>query len=210
MQTFTVNRRMPLLIPSAGFDAKLNMTEKNIEHTEAFMASGVKDFSLPGFVTPHGYRLLASVKSEQYRLVTDSEIPETVYAVKLALLEHIVPTRKSCTQILVWRTVQPQHDSAVRGLPQEFFRYFLSHYSIVVSDAEQTLEGRRFWERMIAWAIQSDGYHVYVSDGTEEERPLTFMTNWDDFYGTWADFCWGNDRDCHLHRLFVISTEQLH
>lgn len=210
MQNYQANTRMPLLIPSAGFDAKLSMTEKNIEHTEAFIEAGVKDFALPGFVTPHGYRLLSSVSGEQYRLVTDTEAPETVYAVKLAMLEHIVPTRKICTQILVWRTVQPQHDGAVRGLPQEFFRYFLSLYSIVVSDSEQTTEGRRFWERMIAWAIQADGYHVYVSDGTQEDRPLTFMTNWDDFYGTWADFCWGDDRDCHSHRLFVISTDRLH
>ncbi len=188
MNKYIANEKMPLLIPAAGFDAKLSMTEKNIEHTEAFMASGVKEFSLPGFVTPHGYRLLVSVNGEHYRLVTDAAIPETVYAVKLAFLEHIVPTRKTCTQILVWRTVQPQHDSAVHGLPQEFFRHFLTQYSIVVSDSEQTNEGRRFWERMIAWAIQAEGHYVYVSNGSEEDRPLTFMTNWDDFYGTWADF----------------------
>lgn len=210
MHTYLVSQRMPLLIPAAGFDIKLNMSEKNIEHTEAFMDAGVRDFSLPGFVTPHGYRLLQSVKGEQYRLVTDGDVAETVYAVKLAFLDHIVPTRKTCTQILVWKTVQPQHDAAVSGLPQEFFRYFLSNYSIVVSDSEQTSDGRRFWERMIAWAIQTHGYHVYVSDGTEMDRPLTFMTSWDDFYGTWADFCWGADRDCHSHRLFVISTETLH
>ncbi len=41
---------------------------------------------------------------------------------------------------------------------------------------------------MIAWAIQAEGHYVYVSNGSEEDRPLTFMTNWDDFYGTWADF----------------------
>ncbi|WP_275556625.1 hypothetical protein [Mixta sp. Marseille-Q2659] len=210
MQNYLVNQRMPLLIPAAGFDAKLNMSERNVEHTEAFMRAGVRDFALPGFVTPHGYRLLQCLKGDQYRLVTDNEYSETVYAVKLAFLEHIVPTKKICTQIMVWKTVQPQHDAAVSGLPQEFFRHFLSRYSIVVSDSEQTSDGRRFWERMIAWAIQADGYHVYVSDGTEEDRPLTFMTSWDDFYGTWASFCWGKDRDCHSHRLFVISTESLH
>ncbi|WNY87405.1 hypothetical protein [Leclercia adecarboxylata] len=210
MKTYLAKNKMPFEIPSASFDTKLNMTEKNIEHTEAFIRAGVKEFALPGFVTPHGYRLLRAVKGNQYRMVTDSVAPETVYAVKLEFLEHIVPTRKICTQILVWKTVQPQYDSAVRGLPQEFFKFFLSSYSIVVSDSEQTLDGRRFWERMIAWAIQTDGYHVYVSDGTQEDRPLTFMTSWDDFYGTWAGFCWGNDRDCHSHRLLVISTDQLH
>lgn len=210
MQHYLKHQKMPLLIPSAGFDAKLSITDKNVDHTQAFISAGVKDFSLPGFVTPHGYRLLVSLKGGQYRLVTASANPETVYAVKLELLDHIVPTRKTCTQILVWRTVQPQHDRAVSGLPQEFFRYFLTQYSIVVSDSEQTGDGRRFWERMIAWAIQSEGYHVYVSDGTQEDRPLTFMQNWDEFYGTWADFCWGHDKESHVHRLFVISTERLH
>lgn len=42
MNKYIANEKMPLLIPAAGFDAKLSMTEKNIEHTEAFMASGVK------------------------------------------------------------------------------------------------------------------------------------------------------------------------
>ncbi len=63
---------------------------------------------------------------------------------------------------------------------------------------------------MIAWAISISGYHVYVSDGTKEERPLNLITSWDDFYGTWANYCWGHDKDYHYHRLFVISKELLH
>ncbi|MCT8351520.1 hypothetical protein [Photorhabdus kayaii] len=210
MNDYKVKEKMPVLIPEADFDIKLNMTEKNVEHTQAFIERGVKDFSLPGLVTPYGYRLLTSVSGNQYRLVTDVDMPETVYAVKLEFMEHIVPSKKTCTQILVRRTVLPQHDGAVRGLPQEFFKFFLERYSIIVSDSEQTLDGRRFWERMIAWAISINGYHVYVSDGTKEERPLNLITSWDDFYVTWANYCWGHDKDYHYHRLFVISKELLH
>ncbi|MBS9424082.1 hypothetical protein [Photorhabdus caribbeanensis] len=198
------------LIPESDFDIKLNMTEKNVEHTQAFIEHGVQDFSLPGFVTPYGYRLLTSISGNQYRLVTDVDMPETVYAVKLEFMEHIVPSKKTCTQILVWCTVLPQHDEAVRGLPQEFFRFFLERYSIIVSDSEQTLDGRRFWERMIAWAISINGYHVYVSDGAKGERPLNLITSWDDFYVIWANYCWGHDKDYHYHCLFVISKELLH
>ncbi|MBE5213274.1 hypothetical protein IG611_01565 [Pectobacterium sp. A535-S3-A17] len=210
MTKLTANHLMPLNIPDAGFNAKLSVTEKNVEHTTAFLQKGVVDFSLPGYTTPHGYRLLRSRSDEHYRLVTNADVPETVYAVRLEFMDCIVPARKTCTQIMVWRTVQPQYRTAVNGLPQLFFQYFLENYSIVVSDSEQTADGRRFWEGMIAWAIQTNGYHVYVSDGTKEDRPLTFMTSWDDFYTTWADFCWGDDRDCHLHRLLVISKEKLH
>lgn len=201
---------MPYIIPEADFDRKLNMSEKNVTHTEGFLAKGVQDFTLPGFTTPYGYRLVKSLRDDHYRLITDSESPETVYAVKLIFREDIVETRKSCTQILVWRTPNVIHDRAVHGLPQDFFRFFLEQFAIVVSDEQQTIDGRRFWERMISWAITTPGYHVYVSDGTEEERPLTFMTSWDDFYQTWADFCWGADKDVHTHRLLVISKDQLH
>ncbi|MCF6686033.1 hypothetical protein [Raoultella ornithinolytica] len=210
MNLNSIRKAMPYIIPEADFDRKLNMSEKNVTHTEGYIAKGVQDFTLPGFTTPYGYRLVKSLRDDHYRLITDSENPETVYAVKLVFREDIVETRKSCTQILVWRTPQAIHDRAVHGLPQLFFAYFLENYAIVVSDEQQTLDGRRFWERMISWAITTDGYHVYVSDGTKEERPLSFMTSWDDFYSAWADFCWGNDQDIHTHRLLVISKDKLH
>lgn len=210
MNNFIAKRKMPYNIPDAGFNTKLSVTSNNIEHTTSFMQKGVSEFTLPGYTTPHGYRLVKSLYEDHYRLVTIGLDPVTVYAVRLEFMDTIIPTRRSCTQIMVWRTVQPQYKTAVNGLPQMFFRFFLENYSIVVSDSEQTGDGRRFWETMIAWAIQEDGYHVYVSDGTQEDRPLTFMTSWDDFYGTWADFCWGDDRECHSHRLLVISKDRLH
>lgn len=210
MRRQATTNTMPYLIPEADFDRKLNMTENNISHTAAFISKGAVDFSLPGFVLPYGYRLLKSRVGDHYRLVTDSESPETVYAVKLVFRNDIVAARKSCTQIMVWRTPNVRHDHAVHGLPQMFFRHFLESYSIVVSDEQQTLDGRRFWERMISWAITTPGYHVYVSDGTQVDRPMTFMTSWDDFYGAWVDFCWGSDPDIHQHRLLVISKDKLH
>lgn len=210
MRNAETKNTMPYLIREADFDRKLNMTENNITHTDAFISKGAVDFALPGFVLPHGYRLLKSRTEDHYRLVTDGSSPETVYAVKLLFRKDIVAARKSCTQIMVWRTPNVRHDHAVRGLPQMFFSHFLESYSIVVSDEQQTIDGRRFWERMISWAINSPGYHVYVSDGTHMDRPMTFMTSWDDFYGTWADFCWGDDPETHTHRLLVISKDKLH
>lgn len=210
MQKVAKNAPMPYNIPEADFDRKLSVIKNNIEHTGAFMQKGVSDFVLPAYTVPYGYRLVKSLHDDHYRLITDGQDPETVYAVRLIFRNDIVATRQTCTQIMVWRTVQAQHDRAVHGLPQLFFQHFLENYSIVVSDEQQTIEGRRFWERMISWAMSTPGYHVYVSDGTQQDRPLTFMTSWDDFYNTWADFCWGDDKDCHTHRLLVISKDRLH
>ncbi|WP_422387601.1 hypothetical protein [Erwinia aphidicola] len=211
MQKSARKTGMPLLIPSAEFDEKLSRTStgKNTQHTQAFIDGGSHDFYLPDYAVPPGYRLLQSSREDQYRLIKAGAEPETVYAVKLLLLDTIVPSRRSCTQIMVWRSVLPQHEEAVHGLARRFFRYFLQRYSIVVSDSEHTGDGCRFWEGMIAWALAQPEYHVYLSDGRFDDRPLRAIPNWDDFYDHWAQYGWGEDRDYHPHRLFVISHEKL-
>ena len=61
---------------------------------------------------------------------------------------------------------------------------------------------------MIDWAFKANLY-IYISDGTEEERPLIKLNNTDELYEKWEDFCWEKDRDIHTHRLLVISKEPL-
>lgn len=104
----------------------------------------------------------------------------------------------------MWRTVSEEHDIATRYLPKSFFSYLLKTYSIVVSDEEQTGAGKRFWETMIDWAFTAH-LNVYISDRTEENRPLTVVKDTDDLYENWDAFCWGKDRDPHTHRLLVMS-----
>lgn len=42
---------------------------------------------------------------------------------------------------------------------------------------------------MIDWAFKANLY-IYISDGTEEERPLIKLNNTDELYEKWEDFCW--------------------
>ena len=187
----------------------LKIPSKNIAHTQFFLEEeGVENFFLPGYITPHGYRLVKALKRDQYRLIATGYTPETVYLVALRFRDDIVYGRTTCTQIKVWRTVSSLHDSAVRDLPRTFFANLLKNYSIVVTDEEQTSDGKRFWGTMIVWAFQS-GFHVYISDGTQIDRPLTEIRNMDEFYQQWGSFCWGSDRDVHTHRLVVISNDML-
>ncbi|MCU6236745.1 hypothetical protein KWH75_06640 [Morganella morganii] len=192
----------------ADFNAKLKMPAKNIEHTELFIQQGADDFCLPGYELQHAYRLLKAKNKHQYRLIAESDKPETAYLVELKFRGDIVYGKQTCTQIKVWRSVAPQHQEAVHNLPRKFFSHLLDEHSIVVTDEEQTNDGKRFWETMIQWAFVV-GYHVYISDGTEEDRPLSVVKNTDELYEKWESFCWGNDRDIHTHRLAVISKEQL-
>ncbi len=201
---------MPYVISDhdADFNIKLKMPSKNIAHTKLFLEEGVEDFSLPGYPVPHGYRFVKALQRDQYRLIAMGDNPETVYLVALRFRNDIVYGRTTCTQIKVWRTVSSLHGSVVSDLPRTFFANLLKEHSIVVTDEEQTSDGKRFWETMIVWAFQS-GFHVYISDGTLIDRPLTEINNMDDFYQQWEKFCWGSDRDVHTHRLVVISNDVL-
>lgn len=50
MNLNTIRKAMPYIIPEADFDRKLNMSERNVTHTEDYIAKGVNDFTLPGLL----------------------------------------------------------------------------------------------------------------------------------------------------------------
>jgi len=202
------NQMSPLMIDSADFSHKLGLVSRNVEHTEAFLARGTADFHLPGFVLPVGYRLLKSLYSDEYRIVTTDEgKPYTAYAVKLEFHNEITFPHGAATQVMVWRTPRTLHQSVVSGFPQFFFQWLLSEYNVVVSDSEQTGDGQRFWLRMIDWAFTMN-YQISVADGTVgEERHLTPVNSYAELEERWIAFAWGYDRDVHPHRRLVISKK---
>ncbi|KMJ45162.1 phage protein [Xenorhabdus khoisanae] len=207
------NNTMPYLIPDTGFNNKLRHPKKNEEHTKTFLQKGVENFELPNFDVPYGYRLVKSLKEHQYRMITTGEDSETVYAVKLHFRKDIIVGKETCTQIMIWRTPRSEHQHAIGDLPRDFFKNLLSKYNIVVTDEAQTQDGKRFWEKMIDWAI-TKGYHVYSSDGTSDDCdmdyiPLVVIPSISEFYEKWDEFCWGSDKDVHKHRLIAISRTLL-
>ena len=199
---------MPRLIPEADFNIKLKMPSRNIDHTRQFLAKGVEDVALDGYVVQYGYRLVKSLKKNQYRLIAIGDECETVYLVELIFRNDIVFNKATCTQIKVWRTISSEHNTAVKDLAKLFFANLLRKYNIVVSDEEHTSDGKRFWETMIDWSFKT-GYNVYTSEGSEINRPLTPIQDMNDFYGRWDNFCRGTSSDVHRHRLVVISREAL-
>lgn len=211
---------MPLLIPSAEFDAKLLRTESNHTHTEAFLAKGVDDYHVPGYQAPHGYRFVSNRAKDQFRLIALGEKPEAVYALKIIFRDDIAYGQKSCTQVMVWRTSKAGHSRVLSGLASLVFDHLLSEHIIMVSDDMQTSDGRRFWMSRMSEALNA-GYFVYMADGTEETFPLHPITNDDQLYDSWCvddvactsrpwkGDIWGHDRDVHTQRFLVISKTQL-
>ncbi|HIB8909710.1 MULTISPECIES: hypothetical protein [Citrobacter] len=206
-----LERPMPLLINDADFNKKLLVIGRNVVHTQDFLDKGTEPFVLPGYVVPDGYTFLKAKNYDQYRLIAKNGDGEsiTVYAVEIKFHTEFAHPHRSCSQIMVWRTPDPRHDQAVRGLPQRFFEFLLSEHDIVVSDEEQTGAGRRFWQVMLTWAIQSD-YNVFIADGTHGSLndlgwPLYKVASMDEFYEKWDQYAWGNDPEVHKHRRAVIS-----
>lgn len=204
---------MPELIDDADFNIKLNEMGRNTDHTARFLERGVQSFTLNGFNVPFGYRLVKSKTEDQYRLITDFDSPVTAYAVKLAFYDHILPGNQTCKQVMVWRSNRPEHQLAVTGLASLFFHHLVSRFTIVVSDSQQTLSGRRFWELRIMEALSREELHVYVSDGTQGDRdgiiPMNEVLSDSDFYDVWSEFCWGREPDVHSLRLLAISRTPL-
>ena len=199
---------MPKLIPTAGFNRNLNLPSENNEQTKQFLIAGAQDFILPGYPAGKGYRFVKSIEKHHYRLITDGDVPETVYVVELRFRNDIVAGKTTCTQIKVWRTTADKHRFAVADLPRRFFSWLLDTCHIVITDEEQTGDGRRFWEVMISWALGA-GFYVYVSDGGKQDRPLFIIHDTESFFEYWSDFCWGHDPDIHTHRLIVISKTEI-
>ncbi len=202
------NDIMPRKISGTEFNQKLRINRRNVEDTLHFLAEGVSEFVLPGFVLPKGYRLVKSRTKDQYRLIAEGEKPETVYLVELRFRRDIVIGKTTCTQVKVWRSSAYNHVEIIKDLPRQFFINLLNSYSIMVTDEEQTDAGQRFWETMISWAF-SQNYFVYASNGEEEERSLARIANMEDFYLNWIDVYWGKDKDIHPHKLVVISQSPL-
>lgn len=200
--------KMPKLIPDTDFNIKLKVVSKNIEHTALFIESGTIQYDLSGFIAPEGYRLLKSNRKHHYRLVTEGDNPETVYLVELIFRQDIIFLQECCTQVKVWRSFADKHRDAVANLPRAFFKQLVDKYNIVVTDEEQTADGRRFWETMISWAFDV-GFLVYAPDGSQELRPLFLIYDMEDFLVNWSLKYWGNSPDEHQHLLIVISNIEI-
>lgn len=192
----------PRLISDADFNRKLNAPDCNREHTLAFLAKGGESFSLPGYVPPAGYRLVMSLDGKQCRLLKDDI---TTYAVKIVTGKFVVPGKQHCTQVMVWCTFMPEYQAALNGLAKLIFAWLLETYEIVVSDNEQTGDGRRFWEYRITEAIADPRFEVMIWDGTKEDNELTLIQNAEEFVSKWSPYAWGTDPEIHQHRLLVIS-----
>ena len=110
---------------------------------------------------------------------------------------------KSVTQVALWRkTGEP---TSV-GITQEvFFDHLIKDYPTIISDAQQTNDGRDFWKDRMAQAV-AKGFRVGLADVQVKkidwfDRSVPFSK-----WLTDRENAWGNDKKLRVQR-FLISRD---
>lgn len=197
---------MPEAIDFTDFSGVLKKPRLNKSEAKKFLADYPRDYVIDGMVLPENFQLKSNKKQTVIRLLdrTDKENPSIAYAVDIELTDETI-NHKSCTQILVWK--RPGNEEALNGFPAKMFTHFLQKYIVMITDKQQTADGKRFWENRIVQAFQQS-FFVYFCDKNLGENKLLLIENSDDFFEYFEPLGWGNDK-LHQNKLFMISLTAL-
>jgi hypothetical protein len=110
---------------------------------------------------------------------------------------------KPVKQAMIWRQNRRADNVATRDVVEAvFFGKLVQEYNIVVSDSEQTRNGKRMWERLLDIAMYTDGLMAAVGDASNgkisqilNEKEMAAQEKW----------LWGQ-MDFHRERLAVIAS----
>ncbi|NOQ36952.1 MAG: hypothetical protein GQ569_13855 [Methylococcaceae bacterium] len=193
-------------IQQADFDEVLKKPSSNKVQAKRFLAKYPSNYSVDSIVLPEKFELKINKKKNAIRLIdrADFDNPRIAYAVDIEVTEEKI-NHKSCTQVIVWAS--PENEELLIGFPRKVFNHLLQQYVIMITDKQQTPDGKRFWERRIIQAF-NDNHFVYFCDKNKNGNVLQSILNKDDFFEIFEPLGWGNDA-AHQHKLFVISLDPL-
>ncbi|MFA0114227.1 hypothetical protein AB4407_11210 [Vibrio sp. 10N.261.46.E11] len=201
---------------------KLTRPSSNKIETEAFLLAKPADFALSDFAVPAGYRLVANKPAQTQEgetqiiclIYTGGEYAETVYKVKTIVRNEpnaYLPI-KNCTQLVVWRQITGLHGHVLSGFARTVFNFLLRSHSIMITDEQQTEDGKRFWlDRMgESFAIADrDVYYVNLNELDNEMSPvIKRIDSSNDLMENYIPNEWGADEE-HKNRAFIISTQEI-
>lgn len=108
---------------------------------------------------------------------------------------------KVVTQIAVWRNYNYAESRAFPAYI--FFRMLLPKYGVVMSDSQQTNDGRKFWQSRMLDALHK-GLFVYTFD--QNTRDLNRLHNTDDIDDA-APYLWKKDPKFRTRRVLISQTK---
>ncbi|MCZ4310133.1 hypothetical protein AB6D66_01855 [Vibrio pomeroyi] len=212
---------MPQII-EAGFDMKLTTPTSNRIETAAFLEAKPSVFVLPDYVVPAGYSLLANEPAQTTEgevqiicLISNTgAVPETVYKVKIIVRTEpnaYLPV-KNCTQLIVWRQVAGPHGYVLSSFARTVFNFLLQSHNIMITDEQQTADGKRFWlDRMGESFVIADRsvYYVDLNELDDELVPVIDpIHGFEELMESYVPKGWGADEE-HKNRAFIISKQNL-
>ncbi|HHH9441205.1 TPA: hypothetical protein ACP32N_003142 [Pseudomonas aeruginosa] len=154
-----------------------------------------------------GYRLIridhrVRPSSDDFEIALLNDVEKYVVYYNKVVISMILDLNcRPATQNLVWRSTHAQHALILRDVAQKvFFNYVLAHYDVILSDNNQTGEGKHFWQRQMSNAL-AFGFHVYYYQMmTASLQPIPTQADLDDL----EDQLWSEEEDKQFH-LALIS-----
>jgi hypothetical protein len=142
--------------------------------------------------------------SNGYYFLVSNRSGRVVYFVRYRLVQS--NGMKFGRQVLVWRTKNTQGTISVSGLAKKVFNsYLLPRFGRLITDTQQTENGRAFWEFMLNEAFDNNT-PVYVLDKRSSPNRLyrstreSFVKDYDIVYG---------DSQPFERTHFVISSSEI-
>lgn len=144
--------------------------------------------------------------SDEFEIALVNTLERSVVYYNRVVIAPIVDLKcRPATQNLVWRSQDAQHLTVLRDVAHKvFFHYILEKYDVILSDGQQTHEGKFFWQRQMSQAI-AFGLHVYYYQMmTARLEPIRTQED----LNALKDKLW-SESDGQEHHLALISKVEL-
>ncbi|AUF99813.1 hypothetical protein CXQ81_04145 [Pseudomonas sp. 09C 129] len=157
-----------------------------------------------------GYRLIRvdhrmRPTSDEFEIALVNDIEHSVVYYNRVVISAIADLNcRPATQNLVWRSPNAQHAAVLRDVAHKvFFNYVLERYDVILSDNQQTGEGKFFWQRQMSNAL-AFGLHVYYYQMmTALLQPILTQ----DDLNNLEDQLWSEHDDQQYHLALISKVE---
>lgn len=193
---------------------KLSDPDKNRQLYLDIVESEFSDISNQlGRNLPPGYRCLRQETPPRvgpdlpgFNIALVNDVSKTVIYYNSVVVMNISDLNvKPACQSLIWRSRSERHRPVLHDFARDvFFNYILPRYVAIVSDSNQSLGGRFFWEGQVQAAMAKDKHVYYYKMNQAQIEPIVDESDFEAI----SKHIWGNDRD-YANNLVIISEAEL-